>query len=273
MDSFEAVARQAVAEAGDRLRAVWRDTKVVHHKGPVDLVTETDRELEALVVGHLRRAFPAHRIIAEEASAEEGSTGAAAVAPDDYIWYLDPLDGTTNFVHSFPHFAVSLGLARGRELVFGIVHDPIRDETFVASRGNGATLNGQPIHVSTVADLGHALIGTGFPYDRRTHADYYLGFVDDMMRRAQGIRRGGSAALDFCYVACGRLDGVWEFKLSPWDIAAGALIIHEAGGTVSDFRGAPLDLHGKQTAASNGAIHAAMVQVLTTRLDGAPHTN
>jgi myo-inositol-1(or 4)-monophosphatase len=261
MDRFEAVARTAVTEAGERLRAAGRQSKVIHYKGVVNLVTETDRELESMIVGYLRGAFPDHRIVAEE-----GSTGAATASADGYVWYLDPLDGTTNFAHDFPQFAISLGLARGHELILGIVHDPLRNETFFASHGAGATLNGEPIQVSTVTDLDRALLGTGFPYDRREHAEFYLGFVGDFMHRAQGIRRTGSAALDLCYVACGRLDGMWEWKLSPWDIAAGTCIVREAGGAVSSFLGAPLDLFGTQTLASNGFVHSAMVEVLRPRL-------
>lgn len=263
MDEFERVARAAVAEAGERLRLAWRDSKVIQYKGPVDLVTDTDRELEALVVSRLQREFPQHRIVAEEGTASGADQGRRS----QYVWYLDPLDGTTNFAHGYPSFAISLALADSRDLLLGIVHDPIVDETFVARRDGGATLNGEPIHVSPVDELDHGLIGTGFPYDRREHVDFYLGFVADFIKSAQGIRRKGSAALDLCYVACGRLDGFWEWKLRPWDTAAGALMVREAGGIVSDFRGGPFDLHGEQTLASNGPLHPAMIEVLTKRLD------
>jgi len=265
METVESVARDVVLEAGERLRAAWRRHKVIHYKGAVDLVTETDKELEALIVGRLRRAFPDHRIVAEE-----GSTGAASASLDDYVWYLDPLDGTTNFAHDFPHFAISLALARKNDLVFGIVHDPIRDETFWATRGGGATLNDTPIHVSAVDDLDRALLATGFPYDRREHGEFYLGFVLDFMRRVQGIRRTGSAALDLCYVACGRFDGMWEWKLRPWDVAAGGCILGEAGGSVTDFLGGPLDLFGTQTLGSNGHLHSQLVDVLRARVAPEP---
>jgi myo-inositol-1(or 4)-monophosphatase len=263
MEAFERVARAAVDEAGALLRATWRDAKTVHYKGAVDIVTETDREVEALVTAHLRQAFPDHLIVAEEASA---GTHLQPPPADAHVWYLDPLDGTTNFAHAYPHFAVSLALGRGQDLVFAIVHDPIRDETFVAQRGGGARMNGEPIAVSATDNLEHALIGTGFPYDRRAHLDFYLGFAADFMLRAQGIRRNGSAALDLCYVACGRLDGFWEWKLHPWDTAAGTLIVREARGAVSDFRGGGFDLFGQQTLASNGLLHAAMVEILGARL-------
>ncbi|MFI5395086.1 MAG: inositol monophosphatase family protein [Candidatus Binatia bacterium] len=263
MDAFESVARAVVAEAGERLRAAWCEAKVIEHKGVIDIVTETDREVEALVTGELRRAFPDHFIVAEEASA--GSR--LQRPPDDrYVWYLDPLDGTTNFAHAYPHFAVSLALTCGRQPLLGIVHDPIRNETFFARRGRGATLNDQPIHVSAVDDLEQALLGTGFPYDRREHVDFYLGFLADFMCRAQGVRRGGSAALDLCYVACGRLDAFWEWKLKPWDTAAGALVVAEAGGIITDFGGGDFDPYGQQTVASNGHLHATMTGILSARL-------
>ena len=261
MEVFERVARAAVEEASAMLRATWREAKTIEHKGAVDIVTETDRAIEAAMLTQLRSAFPDHLIIAEESSGE-----LRRPPHDRHVWYLDPLDGTTNFAHAYPQFAVSLALAEGAELLFGIVHDPLRDETFVAERGRGATLNGVPIQCSSTDDLEHALLATGFPYDRRQHLEFYLSFVGDFIRRSQGIRRNGSAALDLCYVACGRLDGFWEWKLHPWDTAAGALIVQESRGTVSDFAGDRFDLFGQQTLASNGRVHAAMVEVLTSRL-------
>jgi myo-inositol-1(or 4)-monophosphatase len=263
MEVFERVARAAVEEASAMLRATWREAKTVEHKGAVDIVTETDRAIEAVVVAQLRSAFPDHLIVAEESS---GSGELVPPPSDRHVWYLDPLDGTTNFAHAYPQFAVSLALAEGRDLLFGIVHDPIRDETFVAQRGRGATLNGDPIRSSATPDLEYALLATGFPYDRRQHLDFYLSFVADFIHRSQGIRRNGSAALDLCYVACGRLDGFWEWKLHPWDTAAGVLVVQESCGTVSDFSGGPFDLYGQQTLASNGHLHADMVGVLTARL-------
>jgi myo-inositol-1(or 4)-monophosphatase len=263
---FETIARTAVGEAGVLLRSRWRTVKTVQYKGAVDLVTETDRDAETLIVAHLQRAFPDHLIVAEEASA-----GATLPRParEQYVWYLDPLDGTTNFAHGYPQFCTSLALARGADLLFGIVYDPVRDETFVAHRGGGATLNTAPIRVSPVADLDRALLGTGFPYDRRERTDFYLRFVADFMTRAQDVRRCGSAALDLCYVACGRFDAFWEWKLLPWDTAAGALIVREAGGAVSDFRGGAFDLYGEQTLASNGHLHAALLSVLQPGIDSA----
>jgi myo-inositol-1(or 4)-monophosphatase len=259
----EEVAQQAVAEVSPRIQDAWTRPKNVVHKGVVDLVTETDREVEELVVARIKRAFPDHLIIAEESSVGKQIERPPA---GRYAWYIDPLDGTTNFAHGYPVFAVSLALACGADLVFGMVHDPLRNETFVAHSGGGATLNGAPIHVSPVDDIGRALLATGFPYDRRSRAGFYLGFFQDFMERTQGIRRAGAAAIDLCWLACGRLDGFWEWKLHPWDTAAGALIVSEAGGTVTDFRGDRFDPHGDQTLASNGLIHHAMIDVLRRRL-------
>jgi myo-inositol-1(or 4)-monophosphatase len=264
MDNFESVARDVVAEAGRRVRLAAQHKKHVEYKGAVDLVTETDREVEALIAQRLHASFPDHLIIGEE-----GSAGTAPQRPsaDVYAWYLDPLDGTTNFAHAFPHFAVSLALARGSELLLGLVHDPMRNETFAARRGGGATLNDVPIAVSPSDVLETSLLATGFPYDRRERTEFYVGFLADFIRQARDVRRAGSAALDLCYVACGRFDAFWEWKLQPWDTAAGALIVREAGGVVTDFRGGPFDTFGDQTLASNGHIHDALVQVLRARLE------
>ncbi len=264
MEMFERVARAAVSEAGAMLLATWREAKTIRHKGAVDIVTETDHAIESAIVTRLHDAFPEHTIIAEESASTQGVRRPPA---DRLVWYLDPLDGTTNFAHAYPQFAVSLALASGTTLELAIVHDPIRAETFVAKRGGGVTLNDGPIGVSTITELDDALLATGFPYDRREHLDRYLGHFADMVRHTQGVRRNGSAALDLCYVACGRLDAFWEWKLHPWDTAAGTLIVREAGGVVTDFRGAAFDLFGDQTLASNGHLHAAMVDVLTARLD------
>jgi myo-inositol-1(or 4)-monophosphatase len=252
---FERVAHVAAARAGALLRARYRQPHRVVHKGEVDVVTESDREAERLIIETLTAAFPAHGIVAEESPAREGR--------DEHRWYVDPLDGTTNFAHGHPHFAVSIALERRGELILGLVYDPVREELFTAMQGGGARLNGAPIAVSAVASLDDALVGTGFPYDRRQHADFYLAFFGAAMRRTQGLRRAGSAALDLCYVACGRLDAFWEWKLRPWDIAAGRLIVEEAGGRVSDFAGDAHRLDGDATAASNGCVHDALLACLT----------
>jgi myo-inositol-1(or 4)-monophosphatase len=251
---FERVAHRAAARAGALLRSRYRERQEIAYKSEVDLVTAADRDAEHLIVEAIASAFPTHGIIAEESAARPGS--------DPYRWYIDPLDGTTNFAHGHPHFAVSIALARDDDLVLGLVYDPVREELFTALRGEGARLNGAPIRVSDTPLLDQALLATGFPYDRRQHVAFYLAYVGAALRRAQGVRRVGAAALDLCYVACGRFDGYWEWKLKPWDVAAGRLILEEAGGRVTDFAGGPQPLSGEETAASNGRLHAELLAML-----------
>ncbi|NOT54405.1 MAG: inositol monophosphatase [Deltaproteobacteria bacterium] len=255
MQEFLRVAQDAANQAGALLRDNWLKAKTIEVKTDmVDLVTNVDKASDALITGILRTQFPTHQIIAEE-SAISGQ-------PSDYRWYIDPIDGTTNFAHSFPHFAVSIALTHETQGIVGVVYDPIRDELFCATRGNGATLNGRPIHVSPAPTLDQSLVLTGFPYDRRKRSAYYLSFYQAFMLRTQGVRRVGSAALDLCYVASGRADAFWEWRLHPWDTAAGALIVEEAGGQMSDFAGKSFDITGEQTLASNGTLHREMVEVL-----------
>jgi myo-inositol-1(or 4)-monophosphatase len=251
---FERVAFAAAARAGALIRARYREPHEVAFKSELDLVTEVDRQAEALILETITGAFPEHGIMAEESAARAGRDG--------HLWIVDPLDGTTNFAHGYPQFSVSIALARDGELLLGVVHDPLRDETFSALRGGGARLNGAPIGVSNVTAFERALLGTGFPYDRREHAAFYLAFFQEAICRTQGVRRAGSAALDLCYVACGRLDAFWEWKLHPWDTAAGRLIVEEAGGKVTDFSGAPHRLDGEETAASNGHLHGPLTEMV-----------
>jgi myo-inositol-1(or 4)-monophosphatase len=253
--AFEDVARDAATRAGALLRARWSVPPATAFKSDiVDLVTDADRDAEQLIVETLRAAFPDHAVVAEESGALPGS--------GPYCWYVDPLDGTTNFAHGHPHFAVSLALTCREELLVGVVHDPLRGETFAARRGAGARLGDRPIGVSKVGTLAAALLATGFPYDRRHHAAYYLAFVQAALERTQGIRRAGSAALDLCWVACGRLDGFWEWKLRPWDTAAGRLIAEEAGGVVTDLAGGSPPLDGAEIVASNGRVHEELLAML-----------
>jgi myo-inositol-1(or 4)-monophosphatase len=264
---IERVAHMAAGRAGALLRARYRERHEVFKKGEIDLVTAVDREAERIIIEAVAAGFPQHGIVAEESPAR--------ASQDGHCWYVDPLDGTTNFAHGYPHFAVSIALARDEDLLFGLVYDPIREETFSACRGRGARLNGGPINVSEARALSDSLLGTGFPYDRRQAPEFYLAFWRDAMLRAHGVRRSGSAALDLCYIASGRLDGFWEWKLRPWDTAAGRLIVEEAGGRVTDFSGAPHRLSGEETAASNGSVHAellAVIHAVRTRLATAPPT-
>jgi myo-inositol-1(or 4)-monophosphatase len=255
MDEFLSAAQNAAHQAGTLLKDNWLKAKTIEVKTDmVDLVTNVDKASDALITQMLRTQFPTHQVIAEE-SAISGQ-------PSDYRWYIDPIDGTTNFAHSFPHFAVSIALTHKTQGVVGVVYDPLRDELFCATRGNGATLNSRPIRVSPTPQLDQSLVLTGFPYDRRKRSEYYLRFYQAFMLRTQGVRRCGSAALDLCYVASGRADAFWEWRLHPWDTAAGSLIVEEAGGKMSDFFGKPFDITGEQTLASNGVLHSEMVEVL-----------
>ncbi|MGH0030931.1 MAG: inositol monophosphatase family protein [Myxococcota bacterium] len=251
------LAHAAGAIQRERYETAFRiDTK----SASIDLVTEVDHACEALIVETLRRERPGDAILAEEGGGEDRDDA-------DWRWVIDPLDGTMNYAHGYPRFCVSIGVERrggdgGRSAEVGVVYDPLLDELFCAVRGGGATLGDRPIRVSQEAELGRALLATGFAYDvHRSHddnVDHFAHFV----KRARGLRRDGSAALDLCYVAAGRLDGYWELKLHPWDVCAGNLIVEEAGGRISDFHGRPANGDGLRTVASNGQLHDAMIEVL-----------
>lgn len=246
------LALQAAERAGALIRESVDRVQRVEHKSAIDLVTAVDRESEQLIVGLIRERYPAHSIVAEEETAISQENSA-------YRWIIDPLDGTTNFVHGYPQFAVSIALADKGEIVLGVVRDPMRGETFSAVRDAGARMNGELIKTSGVDELDKALLATGFPYDRRERAEEYLALFKRFMCAAQGIRRAGAAALDLCCVASGRLDGFWERKLHAWDVAAGSLIVREAGGSVTNFRGDEFDIWGDEILCSNGLIHGQMV--------------
>ena len=229
----------------------------VQHKGEIDLVTESDLAAERLIVERIRSYYPRHDILAEESgtSAHEGAGESA------YKWIIDPLDGTTNYAHGYPCFCVSIALEEEGELVIGVIYDPTRDELFAAERGGGATLNGRRIRVSETSDLNEALLCTGYPYDVRGRGNFAHNFTNFIMH-AQSVRRDGSAALDLAYVACGRFDGFWEEGLRPWDVAAGVVLIKEAGGHVSRYDNTPFDIYTPPIMASNGLVHEAMMRVL-----------
>jgi myo-inositol-1(or 4)-monophosphatase len=238
----------------------------VDYKGAIDLVTEADREAEALIVEALLGAFPDHHFYGEEGGSRGAPKEEAA-----YTWIVDPLDGTTNFAHGLPHFAISIGLAgRGGEPLVGVVYDPMRDECFTAIKGRGAHLNGEPVRVSATPALSRALVCSGFPYDRWTAEKNNVDEWRRMVRRTQGVRRIGAAALELAYVAMGRLDLFWEQRLSPHDIMAGLLLVLEGGGVISDFDGGDAKLYtGAEVVASNGIIHSQALEVFQ-KGDNAP---
>jgi len=215
-------------------------------KGEYDLVTEADRASERLIVSRLKELYPEHAIMAEEGGGHESSSG--------YRWYVDPLDGTTNFAHGYPVWNVTLALEKDGEIVLGVVFDPVRNELFTAEKGAGAWLNGRRIYTSKSRQMNEALFSTGFP-SRRRHLDVNIYFYYQLAMASHGVRRGGSAAIDLAYVACGRLDGYWEFSLSPWDMAAGKLLVTEAGGGCTTMDGEPHALTSRHIFASNGLIH------------------
>ena len=257
MESFLRTAVDIAREAGALLTQLFEYPQEISYKRKSDLVTEADRRSEALIVKRLHTFFPEHAVVGEE--------GGGQKTDSDYCWYVDPLDGTTNFAHGFPVFCVTLGLAYRGEIITGVVYDPIHDELFTAERGLGAYLNNKSIHVSKTAGLTESLLATGFPPFASNHdlnIEFYLRFT----MLSHGIRRAGSAALDLCSVAAGRFEGFWELKLNPWDKAAGSLLVTEAGGRVTDLEGRPFNLLGDEVFASNGLVHDEMVKVFSLGL-------
>jgi myo-inositol-1(or 4)-monophosphatase len=251
------VAIELATAAGALLREGYGRAHVPERKGRIDLVTEYDRRSEALILAGIGRRFPGHAVLAEESGAHLAGAGAPAVR-----WVVDPLDGTTNFAHNYPFFCVSIAAEVEGRLAAGAVYDPVRDEMFAAAAGHGATLDGVTLRVSDVPRVDDALLVTGFPYDVREHPERSLPLFQAFLVRAQALRRDGSAALNLCYVACGRFDGFWEGHLSPWDMAAGALLVREAGGLVTAYDGGEFRLDGRQILASNGRLHDEMKAIL-----------
>jgi myo-inositol-1(or 4)-monophosphatase len=250
------LAIRAAREAGELLRSNFGRRIDVSYKGPIDLVTQVDTASERLIKELITTYFPRHAVLGEEFGASGGGPEA------EYRWIIDPLDGTTNYAHGYPHFCVSIGLERQREPLLGVVYDPTRDELFVAERGAGATLNGRSIRASTTPSLEKALLCTGFPYDYSRRYFTNLRYFRDFSLASQGVRRDGAAALDLCYVACGRFDGFWEAGLSPWDAAAAAVVIAEAGGRVTSYGNEAFDPFRSECVASNALIHEEMLAVL-----------
>ncbi len=252
MPSFLESATDIAREAGTLLAHHFERGIAFDLKGDFDLVTEADRASEKLVVERLHSYFPSHSVLGEEGGMRDNSS--------EYCWYVDPLDGTTNFAHGYPAFNVTIGLERAGELIGGVIYDPVRQEMFTAELGGGAFLNGRRIHVSKARTLDSALLATGFP-SRKRHENVNVHFFHQVAMTSHGVRRSGSAAIDLAYVACGRLEGFWEFGLNPWDMAAGLLLIREAGGTTTSMTGGPAGLRGPHIAVSNSLIHAELLQL------------
>ena len=249
-------------EAGALLADFFERHIAFEVKGEFDLITEADRSSEKLIVERLRSRFPTHAIVAEE--------GGGAAGSSEYRWYVDPLDGTTNFAHSFPMFNVTLGLERAGEVIAGVIFDPVRQEMFTAERGGGAYLNGRRMRVSGIRCLAESLGSTGFPSRKRSH-NVNIHFYYQLAMASHGVRRTGSAALDLAYVACGRLDFFWEFGLKPWDQAAGTLLVTEAGGKVTDMRGDPHSItQSDDLLADNSTIHDEVLHAFAAIFDGNP---
>ncbi len=241
-------------ESGEIQRVHYVQSHHVEYKGEFNPVTEVDKICEDVIVRKILNNFPDHDILAEE----RPFTGKRST----FRWIIDPIDGTTNYFHRFPFFCVSIALEVEGEIKIGVVYNPILDELFIAEKGRGAYLNGHRINVSRVDDLKKSFLATGFPYDVHGNVDFYLRYFRQFLGRSFAIRRPGSAAIDLCYLAAGRFDGFWELKLHPWDMAAGCLMITEAGGKVTDFKGEPFSIYSEEILASNGLIHEQMIQVI-----------
>jgi len=258
------IAIKAARRAGQIINRASNDLDLlkVETKQPNDFVTEVDRKAEAAIIETLREAYPQYGILAEES----GETPAKGSGDAEYQWIIDPLDGTTNFIHGLPQYAVSIALAKGGSLEQAVIFDPNRNELFTASKGGGAFLNDRRIRVSKRSKLQDSLIGTGFPYRMFEHIDTYLAIFKELAQKTAGQRRPGAASLDLAYVACGRYDGFWEFGLAPWDMAAGALLIAEAGGLVSDMRGEATYLASGNIIAGTPKVFAPLLNIIQERL-------
>jgi myo-inositol-1(or 4)-monophosphatase len=252
MPSYLETSVEIAREAGALLSKYFERRVTFELKGEHDLVTEADRASENLVVERLRSHFPSHSIVAEEGGNHTGSS--------EYCWYVDPLDGTTNFAHGFPMYNVTMALEQAGELIAGVIFDPEKNELFTAERGSGAYLNNRRIRVSKVSQIENTLVATGFPSQKR-HQNVNVHFYYQLAMVTHGVRRAGSAALDLAYVASGRLDGFWEFGLKPWDMAAGILLITEAGGKCSDMQGGPVSLSGPHLLTDNGLVHQQILDL------------
>lgn len=255
--SWKSFAVDLARKSGALLKDKFSQTHQIHYKGEINIVTEADKMSENLIIEAINRSFPDHGILSEESPAITG-TGKLR-------WIIDPLDGTTNYAHGYPVYCVSIALENEGEVILGVVYDPMREDMFVAARGEGAYLNGQKLSVSSIDNITRSLLATGFPYDIRESKENNLDYFNAMAVNVQAIRRAGAAALDLAYLAAGRFDGFWELKLKPWDTAAGVLLVEEAGGIVSDIAGSKWHLQSPSILASNGLIHEQMIKVLSSK--------
>ena len=251
---FKKIAIQSALKGGEILQRCSGKVRNIDYKGVVNLVTEADRLSENAIIQIIQKNFPEHNILTEESKGYEKKS--------DYKWIIDPLDGTTNYAHGFPVYCISIALEKEGEIILGVVYNPVLKELFVAEKNKGAFLNDKRIYISKTRDLSKSLLATGFPYDIRESKVNNLGHFKNFALTSQAIRRAGSAALDLCYLAKGIFDGFWELKLSPWDTAAGILIVKEAGGKVTNFSGEKFSIYAKDILATNGKIHNQMIQVL-----------
>lgn len=253
-DDLKRVALKAVKEGGAILMKYFGKIKSIDYKGEINLVTEADQRSEEVILSIIKDSYPNHRILAEE-TGESGNSSS-------FKWIIDPLDGTTNYAHGYPCFCVSLAIEYEEEVLYGAVYDPVKDELFTAEKGKGAFINGKAIKTSSTKQLDQSLLCTGFPYDVRDDMDSNILNFRTFLMKAQAVRRDGSAALDLCHTAAGRFDGFWEQKLFPWDVAAGGLLVTEAGGKLTNFTGGNFSIYDKEIVASNGLIHDQMVEAL-----------
>jgi myo-inositol-1(or 4)-monophosphatase len=256
------LAIEAALEAGQFLKeSVGQILQVERKLGQeTNLVTQIDKKAEEIIIGKIKQRYPDHDFLAEESGSHKKRS--------EYRWIIDPLDGTLNFTHGVPLFSVSIGVEKQGEVIAGVVYEPNLGELFTAEKGKGAFLNKKPIHVSKVDKLIESMVVTGFPYTIQQNPDNAVQHFVNVLMRAQGVRRLGSAAVDLCYVACGRFEGFWEVSLNAWDMAAGVLLVEEAGGRFTDFRGAPTSIYGKQVLATNGLVHDKLVEILQEGLTG-----
>jgi len=256
IDDLTQTAIQAARQGGAILQDYAQKGFTIHSKGEaINLVTEADLQSEKTIIQLIQKTFPEHQILSEEQGLQD-------IPQHPIKWIIDPLDGTINFAHGFPMYNVSIGIEYEGNCVIGVIYDPTRDELFLGQQGHGATLNGTPIQVSTTPKLSEALLVTGFAYDIHTATDNNLKEFCAFTLRARGMRRTGTAAIDLCYIACGRLDGFWELQLNPWDTAGGKVILEEAGGTITNYAGEPYSIYGKTILATNTLIHSEMLGVL-----------